>query len=77
MDASQMTTLRSCEHCLHFQQEELSTGFCKRHEMFVLKDFDCEKFEQRPLTVEGGEVHSDRVVPEETASHVVPYREYV
>jgi hypothetical protein len=54
--------IRNCEHCLHFQSEELNTGFCQWHEMFVLKDFDCEKFEQRPLTVEGGEVSPDNVV---------------
>lgn len=58
-----MTKLRSCEQCLYFQSEELNTGFCRWHEMFVLNDFDCEKFEQRPLTVEGGEVHSESIIP--------------
>ena len=68
MDANQMTTLHRCEYCRHFRPEELNTGFCQRHEMFVLKDFDCEKFEQSPLAVEGGEANSDRVMPEKIAS---------
>lgn len=63
-----MITLRSCEHCLHFRPEESSTGFCQLHEMFVLKDFDCGKFEQRLLAAEGGEVNSDRGSPEKTES---------
>jgi hypothetical protein len=58
-----MITLRMCAHCLHFRPEELGTGFCRWHEMFVLKDFDCEKFEQRPQPVEGGEVHSESILP--------------
>jgi len=73
MDVSQMTILRNCEHCLYFRPKELNTGFCQRHEMFVLKDFDCGKFEQRLLAVEGGEVNSDGV-SEETEPQVVPCR---
>ncbi|GAK49970.1 hypothetical protein U14_01195 [Candidatus Moduliflexus flocculans] len=69
-----MTTLRSCEYCRHFCPDELNTGFCQRHEMFVLKDFDCGKFEPRPLIVEGGEVNPDRIMSEKMESSDVPYR---
>lgn len=69
-----MTTLRSCEQCLHFRPKELNTGFCQWHEMFVLNDFDCGKFEQRSLTMEGGEMHSEKGVSEETGHQVVPCR---
>jgi hypothetical protein len=63
MDAGQMMKPRSCEHCLHFRPDELSTGFCQWHEMFVLKDFDCAKFEQCQRTAEGGEAQPERIVP--------------
>jgi hypothetical protein len=58
------TLPRNCEHCLYFRQEELGTGYCQFHEMFVLRDFDCGKFVQRPLLVEGGEASPDSAVPE-------------
>lgn len=62
---------RNCEHCLHFRQEEQGTGFCQFHEMYVLRDFDCGKFEQRPQAVEGGEVSSGNTISEAKSHDVV------
>jgi len=50
-----MTILRCCENCEYFLQEELPTGYCRFHEMYVLMDFDCGKFEQRHTLTEGGD----------------------
>lgn len=55
MAARKMRPLQDCEHCAHFQQEELNTGYCQFHEMYVLKDFDCGKFVQRNTIGEGGD----------------------
>lgn len=55
MVARDMKSLQNCEHCVHFRQEELPIGYCQFHEMYVLKDFDCGKFEQRNITTEGGD----------------------
>ena len=46
---------RECENCLYFTQEELGTGFCQSHEMYVFHDFDCEKFTIREMCPGGGE----------------------
>jgi hypothetical protein len=55
MDVGTITTLRQCEHCAYFRPEELNTGFCQFHDMYVLIDFDCERFEQRRTRAEGGD----------------------
>jgi len=55
MDVGAMTVWRRCEYCAHFLQEELNTGYCQFHDMYVLRDFDCGKFEQRSTRAEGGD----------------------
>jgi hypothetical protein len=43
-----------CEDCAHFRQDELDTGYCQLHSMFVLRAFWCQKFLQRPAEAQKG-----------------------
>ncbi len=36
-----------CKHCVYFG-ERGPLGYCRCHEMYVLRDFDCSKFVLRP-----------------------------
>ncbi len=41
---------------MYFREDELDTGYCQLHSMFVLRVFWCQKFLQHlPVVHEGGE----------------------
>lgn len=43
-----------CEDCSYFREDELDTGYCQFHNMFVLRIFGCQNFIQHLPVVPGG-----------------------
>ena len=44
-----------CEQCRYFRPDEWKTGYCRYHQMFVLKTFDCPRFASGRMSAEGGD----------------------
>ena len=49
---------QDCEHCRHSRKDELATGYCRLHDMYVLNTFWCQKFVQRFMFAEGGDAEN-------------------
>lgn len=44
-----------CVNCRYFQVDQLDTGFCRFHKMYVLPTFDCPEFVKKSGTSQGGD----------------------
>ena len=45
-----------CANCMHFNEEQVDTGFCRFHKMYVLRSFDCPNFVLKILaSIQGGD----------------------
>lgn len=49
-------THAECAGCAYFREEQMDTGYCRLHKMYVLRTFDCSKFvANHVISMKGGD----------------------